>query len=241
MAFAPGQSTTEPEPLGFRSRQPEERNRLTAALRIIWVIPQFIVLWFVSIAAFFVAIYGWFGALFTGELPEFAEVFLAGVIRWGARVGGYAYFLTDDYPPYSLDADPNYPIEISVPQREPLNRLAVLFRIILVIPAYVVAGVAASGLGLLSVGSWAMITFTGAQPKPLYEATRAVIRFETRLAGYFWMLTAEYPWGLLGDEPVSGDSASEDSSWSLRLSEGGRNAVYVLLALGVLYVLYNYA
>jgi hypothetical protein len=200
-----------------------------------------IVLWFVGIAGFAVAIVGWIAVLATGELPESIEKFLAGVIRWGVRVSGYLYFLTDEYPPFSLDEDPTYPIEISVPPRQPLNRLAVLFRLILVIPAGIVVMVATSGLGLLSVGSWAMITFTGSQPKPLYEATRAVIRFETRVSGYFWMLTAEYPWGLLGDEPVAGDDASDDSSWSLRLSEGGRNAVYVVLALGVLYVLYNYA
>jgi len=50
-----------------------ERDRLTAALRLIWVIPQIVVLAFVYIGAFFVAIAGWLGALFTGELPDFAE------------------------------------------------------------------------------------------------------------------------------------------------------------------------
>ena len=240
MASIPPSLGGQPLPLYLSAQQPAERNRLTAALRLIWVIPQAIVLYFVYIAAFFVAIVGWFGALFTGELPGFAEDFLSGVVRWGARVSGYFYFLTDDYPAYTLEQEPNYAIQIAVPPRVPLNRLAVLFRIILVIPGAIVAGLAGSGLGVLSVGSWFMITFTGAQPIPLYEATRTIIRFQVRLAGYFWMLTAEYHWGLLGDATATNERA-DGSGWEIQLSDGGRYAVIAALVIGVIYALFNYA
>jgi hypothetical protein len=229
-----------PHPINFLSVRPIERNRLTGALRIIWVIPQMVVLFFVFIGAFFVVILGWLAALLTGELPDFAENYLSGVVRWGTRVNGYLYFLTDAYPPFSLEEDLDYPIQVALPQRAPLNRLAVLFRIFLVIPAAVVSSVAGAGLGFISVASWAMIIFTGAQPIPLFEAARAVIRFQARLAGYFMMLTAEYPWGLLGDLPtVGGDQTAEDSGWSIRLSQGGRNAMIVVIVLGVIYTLSN--
>jgi len=46
--------------LYLSAQQPAERNRLTAALRLIWVIPRRSLLYFVYIAAFFVAIVGWF-------------------------------------------------------------------------------------------------------------------------------------------------------------------------------------
>jgi len=240
MSINPTAPGAEPHPINLRSIQPMERDRLTAALRIIWVIPQMIALFFVSIAAFVVVVIGWFGALFTGELPDFAEDFLSGFLRWGVRVHGYLHFLTDVYPPFSLDEDPNYPIQISIPERAPLNRLAVLFRFILVIPGAIVGSVAGTGLGLMAVGSWAMITFTGSQPIPLYEATRAVARFQARLGGYFTMLTAEYPWGLLGDLPTAGDGeVAEGSDWSIRLSQGGRNAMIVVIVLGVLNLLYD--
>jgi hypothetical protein len=45
---APGAA---PRPINFRSIQPVGRDRLTAALRIIWVIPQLVVLTFVYIGA----------------------------------------------------------------------------------------------------------------------------------------------------------------------------------------------
>lgn len=240
MTLSPNEAGTEPLPINLRSEQPEERNRLTAGLRLIWVIPQFFVLYFVGIAAFFVLVAGWFVALFTGELPEFAENFLGGYLRWFTRVGGYFYFLTDAYPPYSLDEDPSYPIQIAIPPREPLNRLAVLFRIILVIPGAILGSVIGAGIGLLSVGSWFMITFTGAQPIPLYEATRVGIRYVTRLYGYFGMLTAEYPWGVLGDVQNAGETqTTSESGWTIGLSNGGRTATIVALVLGAVYVLYT--
>ena len=48
------------------------QRRATVIFRIILAIPQFIVLFFLGIAAFFVSMIGWFAALFTGRLPEFA-------------------------------------------------------------------------------------------------------------------------------------------------------------------------
>jgi hypothetical protein len=235
VSMNPTAPSASPRPINLRSIQPVERDRLTAALRIIWVIPQLVVLTLVYFGAIFVAVVGWFGALFTGELPEFAEDFLSGTLRWGVRVNGYLYFLTDAYPPFSIDEDLNYPIQISIPERASLNRLAVLFRIVLMIPAAIVGYVVGAGLGLISVGSWAMITFTGSLPVPLYEAARAVIRFEMRLGGYLIMLTSEYPWGLLGDVPPAGDEETAQSGdWSIWLSQGGRNAVIVVIVLGVI-------
>ena len=242
MSMNPAAPSATPRPINFSSIQPVERDRLTAALRFIWVIPQLVVLAFVYIGAFFVAVVGWLGALFTGELPDFAENFLSGTLRWGVRVNGYLYFLTDTYPPFSFDEDLNYPIQISIPARAPLNRLAVLLRIFLVIPAAIVGSVVGAGLGLISVASWAMITFTGSLPIPLYEAARAVIRFQLRLGGYFIMLTSEYPWGLLGDLPTTRDEeTAQGSEWSMWLSQGGRNAMIVVIVLGVIETIANRA
>jgi len=79
------------------------QRRLTVAFRIILAIPQFIVLYFLFIAAFFVLVIGWFGALFMGRLPEWVHSFVSGVVRWTTRVYAYMYLLTDRYPPFSLD------------------------------------------------------------------------------------------------------------------------------------------
>ena len=241
MTTSPSYVPDAPAPLLLAASQPTERNRVTAALRLIWVLPQVFVLFFVFIGAFFVLVLGWFGALFTGRLPTFASDFLAGAIRWGTRVSGYFLFLTDEYPPFSLEEDPAYPIKIAIPTSGELNRLAVLFRIFLAIPASIVSTVVGSGVFLIAVASWATITFTGKQPIPLYEAIRVVTRYHMRVSGYFLMLTSEYPWGVMGDTSASESerAGAEGSDWDLRLSPGGRTAMIVVIVLGVISTILN--
>jgi hypothetical protein len=79
------------------------RNRLTVLLRIFWVIPQVIVLYFVGIAASVVLFIAWFAVLFTGKWPEGMRQFGIGYYRWSIRVSAYSLLLTDVYPPFSLE------------------------------------------------------------------------------------------------------------------------------------------
>jgi hypothetical protein len=232
----PTNSGEGPLPIQLAVAQPEQRDKTTVALRVFWCIPQFIALFFVWIAALVVVVFGWFGALLTGQLPDFAEEFLTGVIRWDARVRGYFYLLTDVYPPFSLDEYPDYPVKFEIPPRARLNPLAVLFRFFLVIPAGIVGSVVGTGALAIAFASWVMILFTGSQPAALYEMIRVYTRFQMRVGGYFFMLTAEYPWGILGD--LDAPSASpEDRAWKLTLSPGGRTTMIVAIVIGVLYEL----
>ncbi|HEY5184683.1 MAG TPA: DUF4389 domain-containing protein [Actinomycetes bacterium] len=67
-------------------------------------IPHFIVLFALTIAAFFVVVIAWFSILFTGRYPRALFDFVVGVGRWWLRVDAYAFLLvTDRYPPFSLD------------------------------------------------------------------------------------------------------------------------------------------
>ena len=77
-------------------------NRWLPLVKWFLAIPHYIVLFFLWIAVFFVVIYVWFAILFTGRYPRGAFDFVEGVLRWGNRVGGYAFALvTDTYPPFS--------------------------------------------------------------------------------------------------------------------------------------------
>lgn len=82
--------------------QLDDRNRLTVAFRIILVIPQIVVLFFLAIAAYVALVIGLFAVLFTGRWPEGLRDFVVGVLRWGTRVNAYHLLLVDEYPPFSL-------------------------------------------------------------------------------------------------------------------------------------------
>ena len=79
------------------------RNRLSIALRLLYAIPHFIVLFFVLIAWGFTTIAAWFVILFTGSYPKALFDFGVGVMRWRLRVEAYMLLMVDDYPPFSLE------------------------------------------------------------------------------------------------------------------------------------------
>jgi hypothetical protein len=66
-------------------------------------IPHYVVLFFLTIAAFVAVVIAWFAILFTGRYPRGLFDFVQGVMRWHNRVIGYALTLvTDRYPPFRL-------------------------------------------------------------------------------------------------------------------------------------------
>jgi len=78
-------------------------SRWLPLVKWLLAIPHYIVLFALSIGAFFVVICAWFAILFTGRYPRWAFDYNVGVMRWALRVEAYALLLTTDrYPPFSL-------------------------------------------------------------------------------------------------------------------------------------------
>ncbi|MGH3225599.1 MAG: DUF4389 domain-containing protein [Streptosporangiaceae bacterium] len=181
---------------------PAPQRRVTVFFRFIMTIPHLFLMYWLFLAGGIVLFIGWWGALFTGRLPQFAVTYLSGLLRWTTRVNAYYYLLTDVYPPFTFDDDPSYPVRVAIPEPRRLNRFAVFFRYILVFPAAIVAGVAIWGAGtLMAFIAWLITLVAGQLPPSLYLAYLAVIRFQTRCSGYWWMLTSAYPGGVFGDKP----------------------------------------
>jgi hypothetical protein len=177
------------------------QSRVTVLFRWLLAIPHFIVLIALSAAALVVLVIGWFAALFTGRLPRFAADYLSGFLRWSIRVQGYTMLLTDKYPPFTLD-DADYPVRVAV-RPGSLNRLAVLFRSFMLIPAGIIASVLNYGaFTIMAVVTWVIVLVAGRMPDPLHQALSAVLRYYTRLIGFEYMLTSAYPDGLFGDKPI---------------------------------------
>ena len=110
----------------------------------------------------------------------------------------YLFLLTDVYPPFEF-AEAQYPVRLRA-EPGPLNRLAVMFRIILVIPAAIISAILGYGLSFLVMFvTWLIVLIAGQMPRPLHEALAATVRYHVRVTGYFLMVTARYPGGLFGD------------------------------------------
>ena len=82
---------------------PETRDRWSVGLRIIYAIPQLIVLVLLSVTWMVTVTISWFAILFTGRYPEGLYKFGVGAVRWSLRIQAYVLLMRDEYPPFSLD------------------------------------------------------------------------------------------------------------------------------------------
>lgn len=104
---------TDPDyPVALPAPKPEDPNRGWAIAGIVLVkllalIPHLIVLLFLGIGGVIAMWIGFVVALFTGSLPTGLQDFFAGVMQWIIRVQAWAIGITDEYPPFSLEAHPS--------------------------------------------------------------------------------------------------------------------------------------
>lgn len=211
---------------------PQRQRRWTVLLRALLVLPQIIALVALGIAAFVVLVIAWFGALVLGRLPAWCAEFLGGYLQYATRVYAYLLLLVDTYPPFQW-SPPDYPVSVELaPGR--LNRAAVLFRVILYIPAAFMTAFLTIGWEILALFFWLTVLILGRIPRPVFDATAAVVRYTMRAQAYFMMLTSAYPKWLFGDRALVSVPPRRSSTRPLLLSTGGRVLLIVIIVLGVL-------
>jgi hypothetical protein len=82
----------------------ESADRLSSALRIIWIIPALIIGFFVGIASVVVLVVSWFAILITGNHPAGMWDFLLKSARYTFQLQAYCLLMTDTYPKFGEGA-----------------------------------------------------------------------------------------------------------------------------------------
>lgn len=229
--------STPPGRLELRLSEPLHQSRWKTLLRGLLVLPNLIVLGFLEIAVFFVTIVMWFAALFTAHVPDGMWRFSKGVLQWVARTDAYTYLLTDQYPPFEL-GDVPYPVSVTLERPDRFNRLAVLFRVILVIPAAIVADVFGLGVGLFAIATWVVTLVLGRCPRSLHLMLAAWLRYQLRYIAYHYLLTTEYPSAPLGDRQSTRGSLE---TGEIVLRGAAKAFAVVAIVLGVAVYAFDFA
>lgn len=182
---------------------PEKLYRLSTFFRFFLLIPQMIVLWFVSMLAGIFLFFSWFAIMFTGKYPKGLFNYVAGYLRWSTRVTGYSLLLTDKYPPFSMNGSKmqqqaatekvDYPITVGIAYPERLSRLSTFFRVLLLIPQNIVLCFLEIAVFCLVFFVWWIILFTGTYPVGFFDFVAGYLRWNTRVFGYTLLLTDKYP------------------------------------------------
>jgi hypothetical protein len=169
-------------------------NRWTTFFRIILAIPWLIVATVYAIAFAFTHFFAWVAIIIMGRYPAWLFNFNSGVIRFFVRTNAWVYLQSDEWPPFGIADDPNYPIRVKVaPAAERQSRLKALFRLILALPMLVVLYAVNYMHMWLGVIAWVTIVFRGYLPEGVNNALTFANSFYARVYGYVAFLTDDYP------------------------------------------------
>jgi len=195
------------------------RSRLTVLFRLLLAIPHIIwvVLW--TVGVFFAAIAGWVAALVTGRLPESLHGFFCAYIRYVTHLTAYVSLVSNPYPGFT--GEPGYPVDVTLPTApEPQRRWTIAVRIVLALPALLLAGILGTGFhsgggswkstdgtksgrgGLATIGGvtavcgflgWFASLATGRMPLGLRNLGAYGVGYAAQAYSYGLLLTDRYP------------------------------------------------
>jgi hypothetical protein len=169
-----------------------QRNRLTVFFRLILAIPGLLWASLWGVIAILAWIVSWFATLFLGRTPDGLHTFLATFLRYVTHLRAYLLLIADPFPGFA-GRPGSYPIDLDVDPPAPQNRLTVLFRIILAIPALIVTNILSNLSELLAIFSWFVALVTGRVPEGLRNFAALALRIETQTYAYVLLLTDRYP------------------------------------------------
>jgi hypothetical protein len=185
------QTSSADHPIGLIVSDDLQRSRLTVFFRLLLAIPHVIVLYVWGIVAALALIVAWFAALFTSRVPDGLHNFLASYLRYSTHVLSYIYLLADPWPSFS--ANEAYPVDVRIDAPQPQGRLGVFFRIVLAIPALILASIFRNVNSIVAVLGWFYALATGRMSQGMRDLSAWLLRYEIQTFGYVFLLTSRYP------------------------------------------------
>ena len=185
-------------------------NRLSTALRFLYLIPIGIVLALLDGSSFdngFAYDGFQFGATGTGLLwapvllmivfrqkyPRWWFDFNLQLARFSTRVLSYLALMSDVYP--STDEEQTVRLDLDYPNvKQNLNRWLPLVKWLLAIPHYIVLVFLCIGAVVAVIVAWFAVLFTGRYPRAIFDFVEGVLRWGLRVEAYAVLLvTDRYP------------------------------------------------
>ena len=184
-------------PIGFDTSDDNEVDNWRPLVHWILWIPHAIIAYVLGYVAQIIWIISIFVVLFTAQMPQGLVGLQAMILRYQNRA--YAFFLglQTEYPPFTFDttaADPGNDVSRTW-VREPgrMNRFLPIVKTIALIPHAIVLLVLSVAAAVVAIIAWFAVLFTGRYPQGLRSFMIGVFRWRTRVIGYLYNLTGDYP------------------------------------------------
>jgi len=181
-----------PHPIRLTVADDLRRWRLTVALRWVLALPHLFVLSAWTYLLLPVALVNWVIALVRGRPAAGLSAWVSRFVRFQTHVYAYVYFVADPYPSFRGWAG-TYPVDLAIDTPGPQPRWKTLFRIVLVIPAYVLTTVLQYVLLVVAVLGAIFALFMGRYPRGFRDLSAYTLRYTAQTWSYLLLLTDRYP------------------------------------------------
>jgi uncharacterized membrane protein YgcG len=170
------------------------RSRLTVFFRLLLAVPHIVWLALWGIVVFVVAFLNWIVTLVRGRSPDAVHRFLAAYLRYETHVLAFLTLVAGPFPGFTGRAG-SYPVDIAVAAPERQNRWTTGFRLLLAVPAFVIAGGLSGALYTAAFLGWFAALFTGRMPDGLRKLGLLALRYNAQTTAYgYLLLTGRYPY-----------------------------------------------
>jgi hypothetical protein len=183
-----------PHPIEVTIEDDGARSRATVFFRLLLAIPHLIWLYAFAAIAWVFAVVNWFAALFRGRSVSGLHNFMAAYLRYQTAVYAYVSLITEPWPADFLGKQGAYPIDVRVAEPERQNRWRIFFRLLLAIPAFLLAIGMLSALAVVAVLGWWAAMFTARMPTGLRNLGVYALRYQAQVNAYALLLTEAYPY-----------------------------------------------
>jgi len=192
----PGRSEPPPElpahPVALAVDDDLRRPRLLVLFRFPLVVPHilWLTLWFVLVLL--AALLAWLVALVSGRVPRFLHRFMAAFVRAVTHLDAFFYLVGRRFPGF-VGREGGYPIDLTIAPPERQRRLGVLVRVVLGLPALLLATTFSSIALVVGVLCWCTALAIGRVPGGLRDLGAVSLRYQAQAAAYALLLTSRYP------------------------------------------------
>jgi hypothetical protein len=174
-------------------------------VRLILLIPHFIVMFLVAFVAAVQLLVTWIPVLVLGRFPGWGYRWIGGLLAYTQRVNAYAMLMTSTYPPFALESE-DYPVTVRYDEGVRINRLWGIpiighaVRFIVLIPHFIVLMLLAVLAGIVALFVWVPVLFLGRQADLMYTLIGGYYRWGLRVGAYWLMMVDRYPPFSLGED-----------------------------------------
>jgi hypothetical protein len=191
-AFALPREDDQPHPVRVSVADDLRRSRLLVLFRLPIAIPHIVWVMLWTVVVFIVLLLNWLCALVIGRSPRPFHRFLSAYLRYTTHLTAFFFLIANPFPGF-VGKPGSYPVDLELPAPEPQKRLVTFFRLLLAIPAFIIASGVSGAIFTVGFLGWFVALVRGRMPDGMRNLGTYSLRYTAQTSAYLYLLTARYP------------------------------------------------